>query len=85
MAHATSWLTGSLNSITYAYMQPAIYALILLGPAALCLSFWLDCLELGDDAAAGLDVRVDLVKVLVIIVGVTLAALAVASTGPSPL
>lgn len=82
LQRATIWITGSLNAVTYAAIAPAIFALVVFGPIAVWLSFWLDRLELGDDAAAGLGVRVGPLKLMVIVTGVCLAALGVSATGP---
>jgi iron complex transport system permease protein len=79
---AAVWLTGSLNNRGWDHVRPITWALALLLPAALFLARHLRTLELGDDAAKGLGVRVEGVRSGLLLVGVALAAVAVASAGP---
>jgi iron complex transport system permease protein len=82
LQRATVWLTGSLNGRTWDDVRLAAIALVVLGPLAVLAQRWLDRLELGDDLAAGLGVPVNAAKLTTIVVGVGLAALAVAAAGP---
>ena len=79
---AAVWLTGSLNNRGWDHVRPIAWALALLLPAALFLARHLRTLELGDDAAKGLGVRVEGIRSALLLVGVGLAAVAVASAGP---
>lgn len=79
---AAVWLTGSLNGRSWDDVRTAAFALLVLGPLAVLAQRWLDRLELGDDTAAGLGIRVGRAKLTLVVIGVLLAALAVASAGP---
>jgi len=79
---AAVWLTGSLNGRTGAEVAIVVAALAVLGPPAVLLGRSLDRLDLGDDAAAALGVRVGPTKLALVLVAVGLAALAVAAAGP---
>ena len=58
-ARATVWLTGSLNARGWEHVVPVGAALVVLVPVALLLGFGLGALQLGDDTARGLGLRVD--------------------------
>jgi iron complex transport system permease protein len=79
---AAVWLTGSLNGRGWDHVATAGLALLVLTPFVLLLNRRLILLELGDDAAAGLGIRVERSKLGLAVVGVLLAALAVAAVGP---
>jgi iron complex transport system permease protein len=79
---ALRWLTGSLNGATWAQVVPALAALAVLGPLLLSRSRDLSALQLGDDTAAALGVRVERTRLLVIVAAVGLVAFATAATGP---
>jgi iron complex transport system permease protein len=79
---AVVWLTGSLNGRTWEHVRLIGLAMLVLAPAVVLAQRSLDRLELGDDAAAALGVRVARTKLLVVLLAVTLAALAVATAGP---
>ncbi|MEM9609663.1 MAG: iron chelate uptake ABC transporter family permease subunit [Actinomycetota bacterium] len=79
---ASVWLTGSLNFRTWDQVVVVAVALVVLAPPAVLLQRQLDRLELGDDTAAALGVRVGRAKLALILVGVALAALGVAAAGP---
>jgi iron complex transport system permease protein len=79
---ATVWLTGSLNGRGWEHVRPLAVALAVLVPAAIALARPLRLLELGDDAARGLGVRVEQARCALVVVGVALAAVATASAGP---
>ena len=76
------WLNGSLNSSNWDRATILILALLLLIPAAAVLSRGLRGLELGDDTAASLGIRVEPSRLALITVGVALAAVATAAAGP---
>jgi iron complex transport system permease protein len=82
LQEATRWLTGSLNNSTWHDVVPTLIALIVLAPLLLSQSKDLDALQLGDDAASALGVRVERTRLLVILAAVGLVAFATAATGP---
>ncbi|HEY8523810.1 MAG TPA: iron chelate uptake ABC transporter family permease subunit [Acidimicrobiales bacterium] len=79
---ATAWLNGSLNGRGWDDVRPMGWALLVLGPAALLLARQLRMLELGDDMAKGLGLRVERARGALLLVAVVLAAVATASGGP---
>lgn len=79
---AAVWLTGSLNGRSWDQVRTVWLALLVLAPVAVFLQRWLDRLELGDDTAAALGIPVNKAKLGLVLIGVTLAALAVAAAGP---
>ena len=79
---ATVWLTGSLNGRGWDEVRIVVVALAVLGPLAIVMQRQLDRLDLGDDTAAALGVRVGSAKLALVLVGVSLAALGVAAAGP---
>ncbi len=76
------WLNGSLNSANWDRAGVLGLALLVLVPAVALLAGPLRILELGDDAAAGLGVRVGAARLAVVITAVGLAAVATAAAGP---
>lgn len=81
-SRATVWLTGSLNGRGWEHVKPVGFALLFLVPLTLAQSRQLRALQLGDDVAKALGTRVELSRLSLIVCGVGLAALAVASAGP---
>jgi iron complex transport system permease protein len=79
---AVVWLTGSLNGRTWDHVRTIGIALVVLAPLVVLAQRSLDRLELGDDTAAALGVRVGPTKLFLILLAVGLAALAVAAAGP---
>ncbi|HYG94905.1 MAG TPA: iron chelate uptake ABC transporter family permease subunit [Nocardioides sp.] len=79
---AAVWLVGSLDGSTWD--QAAVLAVVLLvvGGAALLLSRPLRLAELTDDSATGLGLATERSRLLAVVVGVLLAATAVAAAGP---
>lgn len=81
-ADAIRWLTGSLAPSTW---HSALVLFLGLGCVGLVLPVvirQLKLLELGDDAAAALGVRVPRARLLLVFVAVALGAIPVAVTGP---
>lgn len=79
---AAVWGAGSLGLADWTTLAVAagLFAVVLLMlPAA---QRWLDCLELGDDAAAALGMRVETAKAVLIVLGTVTTALVTASAGP---
>ena len=81
-ADALVWLNGSLNSANWDRAGMLALALLVLVPAVIALAGPLRILELGDDAAAGLGIRVGSTRLAVVITAVGLAAVATAAAGP---
>jgi iron complex transport system permease protein len=82
-ARAMVWLTGSLDGRSWSDAAPVLVALVVATPVALFgLSRSLRMLELGDDTACALGVRVVPARVIALICTVLLSALAAAAAGP---
>ena len=81
-ADALVWLNGSLNSADWDRAGILFLALAVLVPAVAFVAGPLRILELGDDAAAGLGVRVNTARLVLVFVAVSLAAVATAAAGP---
>ena len=79
---AVVWLTGSLNGRTWDDVRPVAVTLAVVVPIVVVVARQLRALELGDDAARGLGVRVERSRGLLLLAGVALAAVATASAGP---
>jgi iron complex transport system permease protein len=79
---ALRWLTGSLNGTSWTTVLPALLALLVLGPVLLGQTKNLSALQLGDDTAAALGVRIERTRVIAIITAVGLVAFATAACGP---
>lgn len=79
---ALVWLTGSLNTVDPAALAVLAVGTVVLLPCALAVGRPLGALSLGDDLAAGLGVRPERTRLLVVAVAVALAAIAVAVAGP---
>ncbi|MGK5684204.1 FecCD family ABC transporter permease [Actinoplanes sp. URMC 104] len=82
LQQAQRWLTGSLNGATWGEVVPVLLALALLGPLLLAQARDLFMLQLGDDTAAALGVRLERTRIVVIVAAVGLLAFATAATGP---
>lgn len=81
-ARATVWLIGSLNGRGWEHVVPVAVILLALLPAALPLGRQLRMLEMGDEPAAALGVRVEMVRLGLVALAVALTGVAVASAGP---
>lgn len=81
-ADALVWLNGSLNSANWDRAGILFLALAVLVPAVVVLAGPLRILELGDDAAAGLGLRVAGTRLALVVIAVSLAAVATAAAGP---
>ncbi|MFC7495841.1 MULTISPECIES: FecCD family ABC transporter permease [unclassified Nocardioides] len=81
-ASAHVWLNGSLNARGWEQAWPLIWALAVLVPLALLLARSLNALQLGDDAARGLGVRLQLTQLLTLVAAVGLVSVSVSAVGP---
>jgi len=82
LQEAMRWLTGSLNGAAWLTTVPALIALLVLGPLLLGAGRHLEALQLGEDAAAALGVRVEATRIVMIVSAVALIAFATAASGP---
>jgi iron complex transport system permease protein len=82
-ARAALWMTGSLDGRTWDDALPLLVATAILAPLIIVgYGRALPVLELGDDAARALGVRVEHVRLAALAAAVLLAAFAAAATGP---
>jgi iron complex transport system permease protein len=81
-ASAQVWLNGSLNARGWEQGKPLFLALLLLVPVALLMARSLNALQLGDDSARGLGVRLQATQLGTLVAACGLAAVAVAAVGP---
>ncbi|WP_082772394.1 iron chelate uptake ABC transporter family permease subunit [Actinoplanes sp. TFC3] len=79
---ASMWGQGSLNGLGWAQVTPASVAVGALCVALILYGPRLALLEMGEDAAAALGVRVERVRLSYLIIGVALTAVATATAGP---
>lgn len=79
---ALRWLTGSLNGVQWPVIVPVVLAMLVLVPILLSQSRNLALLQLGDNAASALGVRVERTRILVILAAVGLIAFATSASGP---
>jgi iron complex transport system permease protein len=79
---ATRWLLGSLNGRTWEDAWPLVVTLALLLPFSALTGRSLRLLELGDDAAHGLGLRVERARVGLIALAVALVAVTTTAIGP---
>lgn len=79
---AQVWLNGSLSSRGWDQARPLVVTLVVLVPVALLLIRSLNVLQLGDDSARGLGVRLQSVQLAVLVAAVGLAAVSVSAVGP---
>jgi iron complex transport system permease protein len=82
MQTAMRWLTGSLNGATWGQVAPLAISFLVLGPLLLGRARNLELMQLGDDAASALGVRIERTRVIAIVAAVGLVAFATAAAGP---
>lgn len=81
-ASAAIWLNGSLNGRGWEQALPVAASLLVFVPASLILIRSLNAMQLGDDSARGLGVRLQTTQLLMLVCAVGLAAVAVSAVGP---
>ncbi len=81
-ASAQVWLNGSLTSRGWEQARPLLWTLAVLVPLALLLVRTLNAMQLGDDSARGLGVRLQTTQLLTLVTAVGLAAVSVSAVGP---
>ncbi|MEM8926483.1 MAG: iron ABC transporter permease [Actinomycetota bacterium] len=79
---AARWQAGTLFGATWSDARTLAIGLVVLGPLAFFLTRRLRLLQMGDDTAAALGLRVERERLALIVVGSALAALAVSVVGP---
>ncbi|WP_022916348.1 FecCD family ABC transporter permease [Ruania albidiflava] len=79
---ALVWMVGSIGTPTWGTIGILAACLLLLLPLTGYAGWRLRAMQLGDETAAGLGVRVTRSRLLVLLVGVALAAVATAVAGP---
>ena len=78
---AITWLAGSLHAATWARSFGVASVLLVVVPPLLVLQRRLEALSLGDDLAAGLGVRVDRSRVVLLLLATVLARAATSAAG----
>ncbi|MFE3448240.1 FecCD family ABC transporter permease [Nonomuraea sp. NPDC059194] len=81
-ATAGAWLTGSLSGRGGDHAIPVAVALAALAPVCAYVSRPLRMMEMGDDAARAVGIRVEPVRAAAIVAGVLLCGIATAAAGP---
>jgi iron complex transport system permease protein len=79
---AQVWLVGSLNGRSWEQLWPVLGVVVLCLPLLMIAARPLGLLEMGDDAARSLGVHAGRVRVVIVVLGVALAAGATATAGP---
>jgi len=82
LQQAMRWLAGSLNGTSWSDTVPVLVAMVVLVPTLLVQSRNLQMIQLGDDTAGALGVRVERTRIVAIIAAVGLIAFATAACGP---
>lgn len=78
---AQVWLVGSLNGRSWEQLWPVLIVVLVAVPLLMALARPLTLLEMGEDSAASLGVRAGRVRLAAVVLGVLLAAVAVATAG----
>lgn len=81
-ARAVVWMTGSLDGRDWDQVWPLLALCAVLGPLVLANARGLRMLEMGDDVSYALGVRVERVRLLLMLSAVLLTASATAAAGP---
>jgi iron complex transport system permease protein len=81
-ATAGAWLTGSLSGRGWDHAIPVALALAVLVPVCLYVARPMRMIEMGDDAATAMGIRVEPVRGVAIAAGVLLSGVATAAAGP---
>ncbi|MFF4016645.1 FecCD family ABC transporter permease [Streptomyces sp. NPDC001843] len=81
-ARAVVWMTGSLNGRDWAQVWPLLVLCAVLVPLVLANARGLRTTEMGDDVSNALGVRVERVRLVLMVSAVLLTAAATAAAGP---
>lgn len=79
---AAVWGAGSLNGLGARQLAPVLLLLAVLLPALAAFGRRMRYLEMGDDTARALGIRVEPVRLALIVIGVALTAVCTAAAGP---
>ncbi|MBT2484372.1 MULTISPECIES: iron chelate uptake ABC transporter family permease subunit [unclassified Microbacterium] len=79
---AMQWIAGSLNNASWERVAPMAIAAVVIVPLMFAQGRALGAMQLGDDSASGLGVRVNRTRLLFMLGAVALLAFATAATGP---
>lgn len=79
---AIRWLSGSLNGMVMENVPILFISVLIFGIVILCLTKNLQVLELGDEFATTLGVKINLIRIILIVSSVFLIAFATSITGP---
>ncbi len=79
---ANLWLAGSLHARTWTHVYPVLVGVVVLLPIMMVLKRALAMIEMGDDMATQLGIRVERVRLIMIFFAVVLAAFATGAAGP---
>lgn len=79
---AVLWMTGSLDGRDWAHVWPLLAVCAVLIPLSLAYGRPLRMLEMGDDAAYALGVRVERTRLVLMVAAVLLVSAATAAAGP---
>ena len=79
---AMRWLSGSLNGMTMKGIPTLFIVVMVFGIISLLFTKYLQVLELGDEFATTLGIRLNLVRIILILSAVFLIAFATSTTGP---
>lgn len=77
-----TWGAGSVNDITWAHVLPLLAILLLTFPVMFSQARNMHLMEMGDDAAAGLGIRLERVRLVQFTCGILLVAVVTAAAGP---
>lgn len=79
---AQQWSAGSLLARGWPHAISMLLAVGVLVPALLAVARTITMIEMGDDAAHGLGIRVERYRLIAILLGIALASMATAAAGP---
>ncbi|SDI44336.1 iron complex transport system permease protein [Sinosporangium album] len=79
---AATWGAGSLGGVGHEHLIPVAAVLAAILPIAAVLGRPMRILEMGDDTARGMGLRVEPLRLTLIVTGVALTAVITAATGP---
>ncbi|MDT8717876.1 iron chelate uptake ABC transporter family permease subunit [Clostridium sp. 19966] len=82
VSNAYRWLSGSLNGMSIKNVPTLFTVVVIFGVIVLLLTKQLQILELGDEFATTLGVKINLVRIILILSAVFLIAFATSVTGP---
>ncbi|MER7344753.1 iron ABC transporter permease [Streptomyces aurantiacus] len=84
VARAQAWLVGSLEDRSWDEVKIALWCTLALLAVVSCVAFQFKPMHFGDEVAAGLGVRFQMVRAVLLLCAVLLAGVAVSAAGPVP-